>query len=32
MGGGFRSVPPTSLLETTLKPHQTRHLPTPWSA
>lgn len=29
MGGGFRSVPPTGLPETTLKPHQVRHLPTP---
>jgi len=29
MGGGMRSVPPTSLPNTTLKPHQTRHLPTP---
>jgi hypothetical protein len=28
MGGGFRSVPPTSLPFTTLKPKQTRHLPT----
>lgn len=28
MGGGFRSVPPTGLPETTLKPNQTRHLPT----
>jgi hypothetical protein len=28
MGGGFRSIPPTGLPETTLKPHQTRHLPT----
>ena len=28
MGGGFRSVPPTDLPETTLKPKQTRHLPT----
>jgi hypothetical protein len=29
MGGGFRSVPPTSLPFTTLKAKQTRHLPTP---
>jgi hypothetical protein len=29
MGGGFRSVPPTGRLETTLQPDQTRHLPTP---
>jgi hypothetical protein len=28
MGGGFRSVPPTGLPETTLAPHHTRHLPT----
>ena len=28
MGGGFRSVPPTGLLSTDLKPHQVRHLPT----
>ena len=25
----MRSVPPTGLLETTLQPHQVRHLPTP---
>jgi len=29
MGGGFRSVPPTGLPETTLQPRQARHLPTP---
>ena len=29
MGGGMRSVPPTGPLETTLKPDQERHLPTP---
>ncbi len=28
MGGGFRSVPATGLPETTLAPHQSRHLPT----
>jgi hypothetical protein len=28
MGGGFRSVPPTGPLETTLQPHQVRRLPT----
>jgi hypothetical protein len=28
MGGGFRSIPPTSLPFATLKPGQTRHLPT----
>jgi hypothetical protein len=28
MGGWFRSVPPTGLLETTLEPQQIRHLPT----
>jgi hypothetical protein len=28
MGGGFRSVPPTGPLETTLQPGQERHLPT----
>jgi hypothetical protein len=28
MGGGFRSVPPTDLPAATLKPNQTRHLPT----
>ena len=28
MGGGFRSVPPTSLPFASLKPGQTRHLPT----
>jgi hypothetical protein len=27
-GGGFRSVPPTDLPSATLKPSQTRHLPT----
>jgi hypothetical protein len=29
MGGGFRSIPPTGPLETTLDPKQVRHLPTP---
>ena len=28
MGGGFRSVPPTGPLHTTLEPKQVRHLPT----
>jgi hypothetical protein len=28
MGGGFRSIPPTGLPEATIKPNQTRHLPT----
>jgi hypothetical protein len=28
MGGGMRSIPPTGLPEATLKPRQTRHLPT----
>jgi hypothetical protein len=28
MVGGFRSVPPTGVLETTLNPRQVRHLPT----
>jgi hypothetical protein len=28
-GGGFRSVPATGLPQATLRPHQTRHLPTP---